>query len=85
MKILLGKSLRKSLPNNTYLDVSYYSQKWTTVVNMSLWEEGNGSALKFEDRTYFNFEIFLPDELARKITKYLINKQSQRVAEIDLI
>jgi len=80
MKVMLGTSHRVPIENNRYVDISYYPSKWTTTVNMGLWEEGNGVALACEEKTYFNFEKIMPIPLASKLGTYLLNKQSERVA-----
>lgn len=85
LEFLLGKSYRKTLENNTYLDISIHPKKWTTNVTMSLWEEGNGVALVSLDKTHLNYDKFLPMRLAEVIAIYFINKQSSKVIGFDLI
>lgn len=80
MKVMVGQSHRVSIENNQYVDISYYPSKWTTTVNMGLWEEGNGVALACEEKTYFNFEKIMPLKWASKLGMYLLNQQSYRVA-----
>lgn len=82
---MFGKSHRHQLDNNRYVDISVYTKKWTTTVNMSLWEERNGRALACEEKTYFNFEKILPVPIVTKIATHLLNKQSQKVAGFDFI
>lgn len=85
MKAAIGHGWRKDLSNGQYLDISTFASEWTTQVNMSVWEEGNPSALKVKDCCYFNFDKVLPIKIARLISMKLLNKQSQEVAGIDLI
>jgi hypothetical protein len=82
---MTGKSYRIHLEDNSYLDISIYPSEWTTTINMSLWKEGNGIALGVANRTYFNFEKVMSEKLAERLGTYLINKQSQQAAHINII
>lgn len=68
-----------------YLDVSLYINKYTTLVNMSLWSVGQGSALASNSKNHINYERFLGEKLAREMAVRSVNKQSRKVAGIDIV
>lgn len=84
MRLMTGKGYRHRLEDNRYVDISIYPNRWTTTVNMSLWEEGNSQALSFYDKTYFNLERIFPKNWASKQSLKLLNRHSKKVAGIAL-
>lgn len=79
MKSIIEKSYRHYLSDKIYCDISVYQSKWITKIDMTLWKKGNGVAINFEERSYINFDRFLPIKISEKIGRYLLNSQLERV------
>lgn len=85
MNLKIGESVTITLDNGHFLDVSTYPSKWTTEIVMDVWTTKRDIALTFNSKTYLNFNKFLPLKVSIKIATWLINKQSQKVAGINLV
>lgn len=81
----IGQGYELTAPDGNTLDVSVFTGKFTTRVNMSLWQENNASALAFEERVHLNYDRFLPIKWAEKLAKRALNRHSMKVAGFNII
>lgn len=85
MKAELGNGWTKEINENQRLDISLYPRKYTTLINMDLWEQENPTALSHSRSILLNFDKFLPLSIAEILAKYYLNKQSMKTAGIKII
>lgn len=86
MRVYLGRGATRKVDNKRLLDISYHDiNRWFSRVYMGLWEKGNHQSLFSNSKLYFNWGRLLPRSIAEKIVVRSLNKQSQKVAKINLV
>ena len=79
MKVKIANaSYRLEVGEDHHVDITVYSGKWTTEIEMDVWRKGKPESLAYYCRRYINWERILPLGIAERLTRRnLVNHERE--------